>query len=340
MSTLVRQLLEQGFDVNFVAFKTLGTPDIPDDAGDLYKGLDIEIITIPFKQAADAQLKEYIYAATGYLKTNYNEYDKIILDSWYIMMAGALAGIINSPKVFHLVQRDPVFEPENDSKIWAAYSMKLAGLFDMQRIIVGRALADIFKKRYGIEYPVLDIYIDDEYRKNQFVVENRTPIRFIASAVNFNQPWKGLGFLLESLERFSANKFELTLVTNSPIERNLDNLSFPIKITKAQTPTEMSQILLEHDIYLCTSTNESFCLALAEAVTLGMPAIALDSIGNRNYNYDDNFCFVKNKEDFLPQLAKICKLENREKLHAVARDSMSEYTIDTMTEQFLRALHL
>ncbi|HUD11778.1 MAG TPA: glycosyltransferase [Candidatus Saccharimonadia bacterium] len=340
VSSLVRQLSKRGFDITFVAFKPQGTPEIPDDAKDLYKDLKVTVIEIPRKENADTQIKEYIGAAAKYLREHHGEYDKIILDSWYIMMAGAIAQVIAAPKVFHLVQRDPVFEPENDSKIWTAFSLELAGLFKMQRIVVGRSLAEIFKRRYGVEHRVLDIYVDEEYRKGEFTVRDRKPIKFLASAANFNQPWKGLDFLLESLENFSEHQFELTLVTSNPVERDLSTLSFPTTVEKAQTPLEMRQLLLEHDVYICTSTSESFCLALAEAVTLGMPAMALNSIGNRDYANSDNFYFVKTKEDFLSQLSKICNLDNRKKLHAVARDSMAKYTIDTMTKQFLEALHL
>ena len=340
VSTLVRELVDRGYDISFVAFRPQGTPDVPGDAKDLYQGLNVNVIEIPFRKSGNAQIQEYIGAATQYLQEHAIEYDRIILDSWYVMMAGAISQVIDQSKVFHLVQRDPVFEPENDSKIWTAYALELAGLFKMQRIVVGRSLAETFKKRYNIDYPVLDIYIDDEYRKGEFTVQDRTPIKFLASAANFNQSWKGLDFLLESLENFSEYKFALTLVTSNPIKRSLSNLSFPVVVTTAQSPEEMHHLLLGSDVYICASTSESFCLALAEAITLGMPSIALDSVGNRDYARGENFYFIKDEDQFLPKLSEICRIDNRKQLHKAARNSMTKYTVENMVDQFIKAAKL
>jgi glycosyltransferase involved in cell wall biosynthesis len=340
VSTLVRELVQQGVDISFVAFKPEGTPDIPDDAQDLYQDLPLTVYAIPRRDNPEEQLDEYIKAAADYLRQHHEQYDKIILDSWYSMIAGALAQIIDSPKVFHLVQRDPVFVPEHPSKIWTAYTFELAGLFKMQRVVVGRSLVQTFQERYGVVYPALDLYIDNTYRQKNFVVSNRQPVKLLASAANFNLPWKGLDFLLEQLEQFSEYPFSLTLVTTNPINRDLTNLPFPVKVAAAYNPAEMRDLLLAHDIYLCASTSESFCLALAEAITLGMPAIALDSVGNRDYARGDNFYFVRDKADFLGQLAKICQLDNRRQLHKAARDSMAQYTVDHMVRQFMTAVGL
>ena len=81
-------------------------------------------------------------------------------------------------------------------------------------------------------------------------------------------------------------------------------------------------------------------MALAEAVTLGMPAIALDSVGNRDYAKGDNFIFVKDPADFPAQLSRIMNLDVRQQLHAAARPSMRAYSIDTMVGQFKDAVGL
>lgn len=340
VSSLIRELVNQGYDITFVAFNPAGEPKIPDNAKDLYEGIETTIYEIPSCQDEDAQIKEYIDAAVKFIRANQAKYDKIILDSWYILIAGIVSQIAGNQNVYHLVQRDPEFEPENHSKIWKAQALQLAGHSKTQRIVVGRTLANTFKDRYGIDYPVLDLYIDDVYRRKSFNVKSRLPIKFIASAANFNQPWKGLDFLIDSLKKFTECEFELTLATNTPIERDFDGVPFTLNITNAQSPTEMCETLMNHDVYLCTSTSESFCLALAEAVTLGMPSIALDSVGNRDYAQGDNYIFVKDKRNFLNQLAKICDTDTRKALHAKSRKSMERYTLDSMVEQFKNALEI
>ena len=339
-TTLIRELTKRGFDIELACLRPQGQPDIPDDSLDLYGDLNLKLIDIPAHANPQAQYRAYIDGGAEFLRQHVHGYDVVILDSWYVMMSGALAGVTGLPHVYQLAQRDPVFEPETDAKIWTAIAFGLAGAFPMKRIVVGRSLTTTLRERYGVECPTLDVYVDDVFRQGEFEVRDRTPLKFLASAADFNLPWKGLGFLLDSLSLFSASPFTLTLVTTKPIERDLSSLPFQVDVARARNPTEMRQQLLDHDVYLCGATSESFCLALAEAVTLGMPAIALDSVGNRDYAHGDNFYFVEHKQDFLPRLADICQLENRRQLHHVARESMGSYTVDAMVEQFIQALGL
>lgn len=331
VTNLIRELRRQGYDIDFVGFKEKGTEDFPDCAP-LYRDVSITILEVDQHKEQPLQMKAYIDAAQSYLHENKDKYDKIILDSWFSAIAGS-AEQLPYDKTFHLVQSDPQFEPEDASVVWQSRLFSMLPLLPMQRIVVSKSLQKLFHERYGKEYPRIDLYVDDRYREADFAVKDTKPLRLVSSAANFGMPSKGLLFLLDQLQQIKQ-PFTLTLISHRPIEQDLSKYSFPIKVEHAQTPQEMVTILQSHDVYINASTKETFCLALAEAVTLGMPTIALDSVGNRDYAKGDNFIFVEDKDDFLPQLLSLFDLGVRRALHAKARPSMEQYTLSKMTEQF------
>lgn len=171
------------------------------------------------------------------------------------------------------------------------------------------------------------------------MVRDTDEIRFVASASDFNIPTKGLDFLLQSIQRLQKPR-SLTLISGQPITRSLQDFDFPIATAVVRKPEEMTTLLRHHDVYLSTSTHEAFGLALAEAITLGMPSIALDSVGNRDYARQGNCIFVEDPVDFDAALHKIYNLDVRRKLHKAARPSMAHYSLDSMVEQFKQLARL
>lgn len=331
VTNLVKALRAEGHEIDFVGFKLKGTEDFPDCAP-LYKDVPITILEVDLYDEQPLQMKAYIDAAQLYLHENKDKYDKIILDSWFSATAGS-AERLPYDKTFHLVQSDPQFEPEDASVVWQSRLFSMLPLLPMQRIVVSKSLQQVFYERYGKEHPRIDLYVDDRYREADFTIRDSKPLRLISTAANYDMPSKGLVFLLDQLEQIKQ-PFTLTLVSSAPITQDISTYSFPITIEHAESPQEMVDFLQTHDVYINTSTKETFCLALAEAIALGMPSIALDSVGNRDYAKGDNFIFIKDTQDFLPELARLFDIENRRNLHAKARKSMDHYTLSSMTEQF------
>ncbi len=90
----------------------------------------------------------------------------------------------------------------------------------------------------------------------------------------------------------------------------------------------MVKLLCRNDIYINTSIEESFCLALAEAIAIGMPSIAMDSVGNREYMDGENAIFVEDAKDFSDKLATMKDVAVRKELHMRAKKSMQRYTLE------------
>ena len=339
LARIIQKLQEDGVDYHLVAFKPTGTEGFP-GCEHLYKDLkNIEIIEVDERNNDAAMLNAYIDASASYIKVNQHKYDRVILDSWYTALAGILARS-DQDKTYHLVQSDPYFEPENDDVRWKSRALELVPYFPFKRIVVSRSIQKMLEDRYGERHPAIDLFIDDVYRQIDFEVVNRPSLRFITTASDFTLPSKGLDFLLSSLQKLEDKNFSLTILSSVPINQKLTGLGFPVVASSVQGAEQMAKALATHDVYVNTSTNETFCLALAEAITLGMPAIALDSIGNRDYANGDNYIFVKEKSDFTGQLEHIRKLNIRKQLHEAARPSMSHYTIDQTVDEFKKIIGL
>lgn len=335
----MRALQAEGVDLHFVAFKPRGSEDFP-GCEHLYQDIqNIEIIEIEPHGNDTLLMKAYVDASANYLRQHQQEFDKIILDSWFTVMAGVIAQI-DYDKTYHLVQSDPYFDPENESVIWKSRAFELLPYFPLKRIVVSHSVQQLFQDRYEQYYPNINLFIDDAYRRADFGISDQPTIRFITSASDFNILSKGLDFLVDTLQELQGKQFSLTILSGKPLNRDFSRYNFPISVTSAQGPEQMIEVMRTHDVYVNTSVNETFCLALAEAITLGMPAIALDSVGNRDYAKGDNFIFVKDQKDFSAQLAHIMNFNVRARLHKAARPSMQAYNINTTVRQFKEAVGL
>ena len=327
---LVKQLRTRGHTVTLVAFKPEGEADFP-DCEVLWEGSNAVLIPIAASDDYNEQMSLYISAGTDYLRKNAEKFDRVILDSWFTMGAGINAGIITE-KVYHLAQSSPVFKPKDSSKIWESLFFDLLPRYPVQRIVPSEADAALYREQYRQTCSVLPLYLSDAFHQSSLEIHERSPLRLVTSAADFNLPQKGLDFLLDSLKTFTGFPFTLTLISGKPIERDLTNFPFSIELQSADSPEKMVALLQESDIYLCTSRKESFCFALAEALAMGMPAIALDSVGNRDYK--TGFAFIENDTDFLPTLATFQDKTIREEWAARAKRSVSEYRLDRTIDVF------
>jgi glycosyltransferase involved in cell wall biosynthesis len=332
---LARSLQSLGFDVDFIGFKGVGTL-VPKH---IYRDLNGSFIDLPISADAAVAHSLLVNTARKMLAKRIPDYDRVLLDSWHIGLAALLTNC-DLAQTYQLTQDLPTFDIVVDNA--ASWSGKLYTLLPrvaMQRIIVSRATAQAYEAQYGQRYPYIRLYLDDTYHKKPFEVHNRSPLRFISSASYFDLPRKGLDFLIESLKDIKT-PFTLTLVCGQPLKRKLERLPFPVTIVSASTPAEMSALLSEHDVYINTSTLETFGLALAEAVAVGIPSIALDSVGNREYSRDDNFIFVKDKKIFTSELERLCSLAQRKQLSDRGKQSMADFTLDKTVSQLRKIINM
>ncbi len=333
---IVRELRKEGYDVTLTVFESKKQMKkvVP-----YWESMDVNFVEIPHLKERNSEQIEHVKAISKYIRENVDSFDKIILDSWITALAVAREYIF-SDKIWQLVQSDPLFVPENESVFWKAELLGLLPLTPMNRIIVSETLAKHLSKRYKKKFEYLSLFLDENYLKCKFDVGESEILKIVSSSATFNIPTKGLDFLLDQLKKIKDFKFELTLISGEKIEKDLSEYPFPIKITSTKNSLEMAQELCKHDVYANTSTKESFCLALAEAIAIGMPAIALDSIGNREYMDGNNAIFVDNPKDFITGLLKMKDVKFRKGLNVKARESMKKYKIKNTIKEFKKIIEI
>ncbi len=333
---IVKGLRRDGYSVTLTTFesKEKMKKSIP-----YWGDIDVNFIEIPHLQERNAEQIAHIEAASVYLKKNIDKFDRIILDSWFISMAVIRENIFSN-KIFHLVQSDPAFAPENQMEFWKSELFNLLPLTQMNRIVVSKSLAAHFKKKYKKEFKHVRLFLDEVYLKSKFEVKPREILKIVSSSATFNIKTKGLDFLLDQLGMIKELKFKLTLISGNEIKKDLSGYSFPIEVKSAKNPVEMKKELCNCDVYVNTSSEEAFCLALAEAIAIGMPAIALDSVGNREYMNGENAIFVERYEDFIPGLLKMKDVEFRKKLSIRAKKSMQAYTLNNTINKLKEIINI
>lgn len=332
---LIDKIKEQNISAELVTFETKESIDKTNKLK-LWKDKKFKSILVEGNENKDQERLNYIDQATRYINQEYDNWDKIILDSWYNVLATIKSKKIGT-NIFHLAMGDP--DNQSGSDFWKNILFDTIPFFPINRIALSESSGKILADRYGVETQIMTTYVNDIFHKTDFFVTGRTTLNIVASAADFNPTEKGLELLLKSLDNLSKKyKLKLTLVTLKPIKRDLTKFTFPIQIANANTPEAVARELSKHDIFVNTSVRETFCMALAEAVTMGMPAIALDSIGNREYFNGSNFIFVKRPGDFVSQLESIFDINTRKSLNKVAKLSMTKYTSEVMAQSFLKII--
>lgn len=335
---LMRELLRRGHDVSLTSWHEDGKPLYP-DCEDLWRGLDIEIIDLPFGESENRRFAIEQAAMAEHLRDVHERYDVILLDGWPVMMAAVSVGAHRHENVIQLVQSDPRFAPEDDSKYWKAKTFDVLPHVPMRRFAVSENMVRMFAEDFDQHVDLLPIFIHDAYHKASFVVSDHDPIRIVSSAADFSVPEKGLDILLEAMQKVTDRSLSLTLVASKGVDRDYSSYAFPVTTVFCSTPQDMICELEKHDVYINTSIKEAFGLAQAEAVALGMPVIALDAVGNRDFLDGENAIFVRDKEQLPEAIRAMCDVENRARYAARARRSMERYTI-TNTVDVLEMLLL
>ena len=287
---LIDKIKGQSISAELATFETKESVYKTDDLR-LWEDKKFKSILVEGNENKDQERLNYIDKVSRYINQEYDNWDKIILDSWYNVL-GAIKSKKIGKNIFHLAMGDP--DNQSGSDFWKNILFDTIPFFPINRIALSESSGKVLTDRYGVETQVMTTYVNDIFHKKEFLVTDGPTLNIVASAADFSPTEKGLDILLNSLNVLSRkHRLKLTLLTLEPIKQNISRFIFPIKTVKAYTPEEVSNELVKHDIFVNTSIRETFCMALAEAVTLGMPAIALDSIGNREYFNGSNFIFVK-----------------------------------------------
>ncbi len=118
---------------------------------------------------------------------------------------------------------------------------------------------------------------------------NPQKIKLIASSWsgNFN---KGFSFYKYLDQHLDWSRYEMIFVGNSPIQfKN-------IKIAKPMASEQLADISRQHDIYVTATKDDACSNAILEALTCGLPVVALKSGGNGEIVQDGGELFASEQE--------------------------------------------
>lgn len=338
MINLATELRKRGHDVEVVSFNVEGDKKYL-KSWSLWKDLNPTIINVSRKEDGNEQVIEAINVSRKYIIKDSHNFDRIIIDSWFTFVSAVESGLIDS-RFFQLVQSDPEFISEDSSKIWKSKLFSILPRIKVNRIVVSKVHQELFKERYSQETKRIQLFIRKEFFEANYKVREREKIKLVSSSADFNIQSKGFDFMKKVLNKFSVNNdFELLLISGNPIQKDkLKGLNFKIEEKTAEKAEEMVEFLKEGDVYLNTSSKESFCLALAEAMVMGIPSVALDSVGNREYVNSKNAKFAKNEKEFLRGLDELLKIEERKRISKESKISMKKYRLEKMVDDFEKAI--
>ncbi len=100
-----------------------------------------------------------------------------------------------------------------------------------------------------------------------------SPIKLIATSWSSN-PRKGFEIYSYLDQNLDSSRYQMTFVGNSPVKfKN-------IKIIEPVSSQELSLILKDHDIFITASKSDPCSNSLIEALSSGLPAVALDDGGH------------------------------------------------------------
>ena len=160
------------------------------------------------------------------------------------------------------------------------------------------------KKLFGISskyetviYNAPDNEIFNREGKKEFNPDRKIKLIATSWSSNWRKGFEIYKFLDESLD---FSKYEMTFVGNSPIEfKN-------IRWLKPVPSEKLARILKEHDIYITASQNDPCSNALIEALSCGLPAVALNDGGHPELVQKGGELF-EGKEDIIEKIEKVAK---------------------------------
>lgn len=133
-------------------------------------------------------------------------------------------------------------------------------------------------------------------KNNAELSQNERKIKLIATS--FSKNWnKGFATYQWLDDNLDFSKYEMIFIGNSPCEfKNIKNLG-------VETSVKIAETLRNCDIYVTASKNESCSNALIEALSCGLPAIALRSGSHAEIIGGGGMFFEKAEE--IPRLLEI-----------------------------------
>jgi len=161
------------------------------------------------------------------------------------------------------------------------------------------------------------------FNKNQRInFSSKRKIRLISTSnsANWKKGFEVYKFLDENLD---FSKYEMTFVGNSPAQfKNIRHI-------ERVCSEKLAKILKEHDIYITASQKDPCSNSLIEALSCGLPAIALNNGGHPELVQTGGELF-NGKQDIIEKIEKIAKHYHH------YQSQIPEFSIEKTTQDYYK----
>lgn len=209
---------------------------------------------------------------------------------------------------------------------------------------VSHFLSANLTKNFGVKCHVINNMVDDLFFEGSIEDhQDRTTVRFIA--IGSLLPIKGFDTLIRAFAKMKMmNKADLCIVGEGSEHQNLQELlnsvllQHKIHLLGYKSPKEISNLLSDSDYYVLSSKSETFCIACIEAMAKGLPIIATECGGPKEYINEETGVFVSIDDedalaDAMDRMVLYGKNFKRDRIRNYCRKHFSE---DVIVEQLSR----
>ena len=172
-------------------------------------------------------------------------------------------------------------------------------------ITVSHSLQKNIKKRFDVSSTVVFDTIHDSVRMSTKKQPKDDIVRFVS--VGSLIPRKGYDDLITAFANssLSREKWSLTIAGEGPEEKKLQDLirqyhlENNIHLAGKKSKTEVVELLNRSDVFISASHLETFGVAALEAICCGVPVLAIDSEGPREFITETNGRLCEDNVDAL-----------------------------------------
>lgn len=207
-------------------------------------------------------------------------------------------------------------------------------------LVVSNALKDNIKKHFSVDSEVLNNIIGNEFRYKEY--ENTDGVvKFVLTGnliplKSFDLPIKALKGVVKEHKNVL-----FTIVGDGPEKEKLhniieeNNLTDNVKMVGRKDRNYIVQLLQKSDVYIMSSTSETFGVAAGEALACGVPVISTDCGGPRDFMNEFNGILipvndVDAMEKAILHMVKHYKEYDRKR---IAQDCHERFSSETIANQ-------
>lgn len=207
-------------------------------------------------------------------------------------------------------------------------------------LVVSHALRDNIHKYVGVNSDVLPNVIGEEFRYLGNHHDNRK-VKFVSTGNLLYCKRMDLIIRSLSLNRDMADKCSVTIVGDGVDHRMLQDLIVEyhleetVRLVGRKTRKEIVEILNDSDVYIMASESETFGVAAAEALACGIPVIATDCGGPRDFVSQVNGVMIPINDEYKLAEAIFYMIEHHKEYSkkAIAEDFHNRFSAEAIADQ-------